>query len=367
MKIRAAIVRGENSLFEIETLNLDNPRDDEICVKIAGVGLCHTDIVFASGFVPGFDLPAVLGHEGSGIVHSVGSKVSKVKIGDRVAVTFGSCGSCDRCGDGDASYCRLWREYNFAGKRLDGSKSIRDGETEVSSNFFCQSSFASHALTYERNVVKLPDDIPLELMGPIGCGVQTGVGAVLNSLEVKEGSSFLITGGGPVGLSAVMGAKIAGCKIIILVEPKSDRRDMAMSFGATHTLDPTQFENLVDAVRAIDPRGVDNALDTSGIPDVLQAVMNCLGVKGTLGVVSVTPPDMPVPGNMLQVMGQGHTIKGIIEGDSDPDIFIPQLVNYYKEGLLPFDEIIKTYALCDINQAVADQRDGKCIKAVLLP
>lgn len=367
MKIRAAIVRGGAALFEIDTLILDEPREDEICVAISGVGLCHTDLVFASGRIPNFDLPAVLGHEGSGIVHSVGSKVTKVEVGDRVAITFGSCGHCDRCGDGDEPYCRDWRAYNFAGKRLDGSKAIHDGVNEVSSNFFCQSSFATHALAYERNVVKLPNDVPLELMGPIGCGVQTGVGAVLKSLEVKEGSSLLITGGGSVGLSAVMGAKIAGCKTIILVEPKPERREMAMSFGATHTLDPLQYESLAQAVRAIEPRGVDYALDTSGVPDVLQAVMNCLGVKGVLGVVSVTPPDTPVPGNMLQVMGQGQTIKGIIEGDSTPDTFIPQLVEYYKDGRLPFDKMIKTYPLSDINQAVADQQVGLCVKAVLLP
>jgi len=250
---------------------------------------------------------------------------------------------------------------------LDGSKSIQDGENEVTSNFFSQSSFASHALTYERNVVKLPDDVPLELMGPIGCGVQTGVGAILNSLEAKQGSSLLITGGGSVGLSAVMGAKIAGCKTIILVEPKIERRELAKSFGATHTLDPEQFEDLAVAIREIEPRGVDYALDTSGIPDVLQAIMNCLGVKGTLGVVSVTPPDTPVPGNMLQVMGQGHTIKGIIEGDSNPDVFIPQLIEYFREGRLPFDKMIQTYPLSDINQAVADRHIGKCVKAVLLP
>ena len=367
MEIRAAIIREGNSSFEIDTLNLDKPRENEICVEISGVGLCHTDLVFASGRLPNFGLPAVLGHEGSGIVHSIGSKVTKVEVGDRVVITFGSCGNCDRCNDGDEAYCREWREYNFAGKRLDGSKAIRDGANDVSSHFFCQSSFATHALTYERNVVKLPDDVPLELMGPISCGVQTGVGAVLNSLEAKEGSSLLITGGGSVGLSAVMGAKIARCKTIILVEPKAKRRAMAMSFGATHTIDPAQFEDLAKAVRAIDTRGVDYALDTSGVPDVLQAIMNCLGVKGTLGVVSVTPPDTPVPGNMLQVMGQGHTIKGIIEGDSSPDTFIPQLVEYYREGRLPFDKMVTTYPLSDINQAIADQHAGLCVKAVLLP
>ena len=170
-----------------------------------------------------------------------------------------------------------------------------------------------------------------------------------------------------MGLSAVMGAKIAGCKTIILIEPKLKRREMAMSFGATHSLDPAQYESLAEAVRTIVPHGVDYALDTSGVPDVLQAVMNCLGVKGTLGVVSVTPPDTPVPGNMLQVMGQGHTIKGIIEGDSSPDIFIPQLVEYYREGRLPFDKMVTTYPLSDINQAIADQHAGFCVKAVLLP
>ena len=147
MEIRAAIIREGNSSFEIDTLNLDKPRENEICVEISGVGLCHTDLVFASGRLPNFGLPAVLGHEGSGIVHSIGSKVTKVEVGDRVVITFGSCGNCDRCNDGDEAYCREWREYNFAGKRLDGSKAIRDGANDVSSHFFCQSSFATHALT----------------------------------------------------------------------------------------------------------------------------------------------------------------------------------------------------------------------------
>lgn len=367
MDIKAAMVRGGAAPFELVDLQLDEPREDEICVKILGVGLCHTDLVFASGALPMFELPAVLGHEGSGIVHSVGSKVTKVAAGDRVAVTFGSCGTCDRCDDGDAPYCRTWRERNFMGTRLDGTKSIQDDAGGVTSNFFSQSSFATHALTFERNVVKLPDDVPIELMGPLGCGVQTGAGAILNSLEAKSGSSLLIAGGGAVGLSAVMGAKIAGCKTVILLEPKAERRQMGLTFGATHVLDPADIESLPEAVRAIEPRGVDYAFDTSGIPDVLQDIMQCLGVKGALGVVSVTPPDMPVPGNMLQVMGQGHMIKGIVEGDSDPDVFIPQLVEYYQNGQLPFDLMIKTYPLSQINQAVADQHMGKCVKAVLLP
>ena len=364
MKITAAVARGADVDFSIEEVEIDDPRADEILVRVVGVGLCHTDLVFKAAGLLG--LPAVLGHEGSGIVEKVGSNVSKVKAGDRVAITFRSCGECDRCEKGQPAYCRTMPMLNYIGMRPDGTKALHKGGEDVSSNFFGQSSFATYCLTYERNVVKVPEGVPLELVGPLGCGVQTGAGGIIRSLACEKGSSVLILGGGAVGLSAVMGAVIQGCGTIIVLEPHEARRKIALELGATHTIDPKASPDLAAAVKEILPLGVDYAFDTTGIPAVVNATMNCLGSHGVFGIVGVCPPGTPVPGDLSSVITFGHTIKGIIEGDSDPDVFIPEMIEYYKQGRLPFDKLIRTYPLSEINKAIAEQHHGDCVKVVLL-
>jgi aryl-alcohol dehydrogenase len=255
---------------------------------------------------------------------------------------------------------------NYAGMRPDGSKALHGKGEDIASNFFGQSSFATHCITYERNVVKVPEDFPLELAGPLGCGIQTGAGGIMRSLACEEGSSLLILGGGAVGLSAVMGAVVRGCKTIIVLEPHEARRKLALELGATHALDPADAKDLPAAVREIVPAGVDYAFDTTGIPPLLQSVMQCLGPHGTFGIVGIAPPGTPMPGDLMQAVTFGHTVKGIIEGDSDPDTFIPEMMELYKKGKLPFDRLIKTYPLSEINQAIADQHHGDCVKVVLL-
>lgn len=367
MKVTTAIARGDSAPFTLETIELDDPQKDEILVKVSGVGLCHTDLVINAAGAAVYPFPAVLGHEGSGVVEKVGAQVTKVAPGDRVAITFRSCGECDRCTSGDAPYCRSFPQLNFTGMRTDGSKAYTSSEGEVAGNFFGQSSFGSHAITYERNVVKVADDLPLELVGPLGCGVQTGFGGVVRSLAAKAGSSILILGGGAVGLSAVMGAKVRACKTVIVLEPQAGRRALAEELGATHTIDPADAPNLADAVRAIAPQGVDYALDTTGVPAVLNSAVACLGSKATFGIIGVAPPGTPLPGEISDLVTYGYTIKGIIEGDSDPDTFIPEMMEHYRQGRLPFDKMIKTYPLSKINEAIADQHAGKCVKVVLLP
>jgi aryl-alcohol dehydrogenase len=364
MKIQAAVTTGPGKPFEIRAVELADPRPDEVLVRITGVGVCHTDIVFKE--INSIPAPAVLGHEGSGIVERVGADVKKVVPGDRVALTFRSCGSCPRCDSGDAAYCHTMPLLNYAGMRPDGTRALSIDGQPVGSNFFGQSSFATHAITYERNVIKVPADLPLDIMGPLGCGVQTGAGGVMRSLACKAGSSILITGGGPVGLSAVMGARIQRCKTIILVEPVAARRELAKEFGATHVIDPKAQADLPAAVRAILPMGVDYAFDTTGIPAVQQGVMNALAPKAVFGIVGVSPPNTPLPGDMNTAMTYGHTVKGIIEGDSDPDEFLPQLIEHYRKGELPFDRMIKTYPFSQINEAIAAQHHGDCVKVVLL-
>lgn len=363
MQVRAAVAEGAGKPFALKTIELGAPRADEILVKIVGVGVCHTDIVFkeAQMIAP----PAVLGHEGSGIVEAVGSAVKKVAPGDRVAITFRSCGACARCDAGDAAYCHTMPMLNYVGRRTDGSTSLTCEGVDIGSNFFGQSSFATHALTYERNVVKVPGDIPLELIGPLGCGIQTGAGGVMRSLACPAGSTLLVTGGGPVGLSAVMGGKIQGCSTIILVEPHAARRALALELGATHVIDPNAEKDLAAAVRAISPIGVDYAFDTTGVPAVQAAVMGALAPKGVFGIVGIAPPGTPLPGEVNTAMTFGHTVKGIIEGDSDPDTFLPELMQHWREGRLPFERMIKTFPFEQINEAIAAQHHGDCIKVVL--
>jgi aryl-alcohol dehydrogenase len=240
--------------------------------------------------------------------------------------------------------------------------------SSVSSNFFGQSSFASHALTYERNLVKIGDaNLPLEILGPLGCGLQTGAGAVMRSFACAAGSSICIFGGGPVGLAAVMGAAIQGCATIILVEPIASRRAMAKSLGATHALDSAS-QNLAEAIRTIVPNGVEFALDSSGREDVIMTALGSLCSHGLLGLVGVPPrPESAISVNLAALITFGHRIHGIIEGDSDLDRFIPELIGHFKAGRFPFDKLVKSYPIEQINEAIAAQHRGDCIKAVLIP
>jgi aryl-alcohol dehydrogenase len=369
MKITAAVFRAPMAPFSIETLELDEPQADEVMVGIVGVGVCHTDLVAQAGAFP-ISLPAVLGHEGAGIVERVGSAVTKFKRGDRVAMTFLSCGNCPSCDKHEPAYCHTMPMLNYTGLRADGSKAMREAtsETRVSGNFFGQSSFASHALAHERNLVKVPEGVPLEIAGTLGCGVQTGAGAVMRSMACKVGSSIVVLGGGAVGLSAVMGSVVQSCKQIIVVEPHAARRELATSLGATHTIDPKGLD-LVQAVRAILPAGADYAFDTTGQPSVVESVVGFLAPRGTFGFVGVPPftaMDLKLPGTLLGAMQGGFTFRGIIEGDSEPDVFIPQLMSLYMEGRFPFDKLIKTYPLADINRAIQEQCEGLCVKPILL-
>lgn len=363
-----AVARAPKADFSLAKLSLDAPRSKEVLVRIAGVGRCHTDLIFRDQFVP-YPLPTVLGHEGAGIVDAVGESVKSVAVGDHVVLGFSSCGSCPRCAEGLPSYCRKFLPLNYAGKRLkDGSMAYHDGEAPVASHFFGQSSFASHALVRERNVVKVDtSSVALELLGPLGCCFQTGAGGVMRSLACPPGSSIVIFGGGPVGLAAVMGAKIQGCSTIILVEPVAARRLMGIELGATHAIDPAAGD-LANALRTIMTSGLDFAFDTTGNLSVIETGLSALGSHGAIGLVGVpTRADAAISVNVAGLINHGHRIIGIIEGDSDPQQFIPELIAHHAAGRFPFDRLITTFPLTEINEAIASQARGECIKVVLLP
>ncbi len=365
-KIKAAVVRQKGGPFQIEDLMQDDPRSDEVRVRIVATGMCHTDMV-ARDQLYEVPLPVVLGHEGSGVVEQIGNHVKKVAVGDHVVLTYMWCGHCKPCLRGDLTYCEQFYALNFNGAREDGSTSTftTDNTPEpIHDHFFGQSSFGTFALVHERNVIKVPEDAPLELLGPLGCGIQTGAGAVMNALKVNPGSSFAAFGGGAVGLSAVMAARAAGATIIISVDVVPSRLALAMELGATHTINSRETDP-VEAVRKIANGGADFTLESSGRPAVLRQAIDALAIRGTCGIVGAPSLGTEASFDVNGVMTTGKRIIGIIEGDSKPDLFIPALAELYQQGRFPFDKLVKFYSLDQINQAAEDSEKGITIKPII--
>src|SRR5581483_2834011 len=229
--VTAAVARGPHTPLAIEELEMESPRADEVLVRIAATGVCHTDVIARDQWFP-VPAPVVLGHEGAGVVEAVGSCVRRVAPGDRVVLSFDSCGDCGPCTRARPSYCLEAFERSFGAVRRDGTMALRRGDEPVHSHFFGQSSFATYALAMERSVVKVDTEVPLDLLGPLGCGVQTGAGAVLNALRCEQGTSLAVFGAGAVGLSAVMAAQVAGCTTVIAVDLNDRRGKLALELGA---------------------------------------------------------------------------------------------------------------------------------------
>jgi aryl-alcohol dehydrogenase len=364
MKIKAAVVREANAPFVIEEIELDEPRADEVLVKIVSSGLCHTDLEAQMQHLP-IPLPGVFGHEGAGIVEKVGANITKVKPGDHVATTYLTCGTCPACKKGLPSWCTEFQRLNFGGRRPDGSTTMKKGNEVVYGSFFGQSTFATYALVTERNLVKIPNDVPVEIFCSMGCGIQTGAGGVINSLKPRPGSSIAIFGIGSVGLSAMMAAVVSGCTQIIGVDIMEERLTLAKEFGATHVVNSAKV-NAVEEIQKLTGGGVEFSLECTGFPKVFRQAVDCLMIGGTCGLIGVAPPGLDVALDMQTILN-GRTVKGVVEGDCISDIFIPQLIDLYKQGRFPFDKLLKFYTLEQINEAVEDTKKGRALKAVLKP
>lgn len=363
-EITGAVVRRKGGPFEVGKLTLEDCRPDEVLVRIVATGMCHTDMV-ARDQLYDVPLPVVLGHEGAGIVEEIGSSVKKVKVGDHVVLTYMWCGHCKPCLRGDLTYCESFYPLNFGGAREDGSTATHEAdEGKVHDHFFGQSSFGTFALVHERNAILVPRDVPLELLGPLGCGIQTGAGAVINALKVTPGSSFAAFGGGAVGLSAVMAALVAGATKIIAADVVPSRLELAKELGATHTVNSRETDP-VAAVREITGGGADFTLESSGRPAVLRQAIDALAIGGTCGIVGAPALGTEASFDVNGVMTAGKRIVGIVEGESKPDLFIPALVELYRQGRFPFDKLVKFYSLDQINQAAEDSEKGITIKPII--
>lgn len=360
--VTAAVSREAGQPLSIEQLELEDPRPDEVLVEIRATGICHTDVGCHLGAY-GTTQPIVLGHEGAGTVVAVGAAVTAVAPGDDVVLTVMSCGRCRSCVSGEPAYCAEVFRLNMLGNRPDGSSAFGGG---IASHFMNQSSFATHALASERNVVKLPPGAPVRASGPLGCGLMTGAGAVLRSLEVRPGSSVAVFGAGAVGLSAVMAAGIAGASSIIAVDVNPSRRELAAELGATATVDAANVEAACAEVRELSGGGVDYSVEASGHPDGLRGAIEALGLRGSCAVVGSAGVGVTGEFDWIPLQLKGATIRGVVIGDAVPQLFIPELLRFHAEGRFPFERLVTEYPFAEVNRAFADAQSGRVVKPILV-
>jgi aryl-alcohol dehydrogenase len=354
--VRAAVVEQKGGPFTLRELELGPLRDDEVLVRVVASGICHTDLICRDQWLP-VPLPAVLGHEGAGVIEAVGATVTEVAAGDRVGMSYDCCGSCPACARGLGMYCYAFFEHNFAAARPeDGSSCCGD----VHAHFFGQSSFATHAVARARNVVKLPDDIPLEIAAPFGCGIQTGAGAVLNAFKPAPGSSIAVFGAGAVGLAAVIAARLSGCARIVAVDLRPSRLELARELGATEIVDASA-EDPVELIGAT----VDFSLEATGSPVALRQAIDVLAPCGTCGIVGAPAIGTEAAFDVTFVMTAGRVIRGIVEGEARPKEFLPQLYDLWRRGAFPVDRMMQFYDFDEIDRAAHDAESGDVIKPVL--
>jgi aryl-alcohol dehydrogenase len=361
MRIQAAISREGARRPSIETVDLEDPKPGEILVRSVASGICHTDLGVHARPGP---KPIVLGHEGAGIVERVGPGVTQLVPGDHVVMSVNYCGQCPNCLRNAHSYCYDVMPRNFGGLRPDGTSPVSQDGQRVFARFFGQSSFASYVLADAHAAVKVPKDLPLEILGPLGCGITTGAGAVINSFKLAAGQSIAVFGSGAVGLSAVMAAKLVGAVRIVAVDVVPERLDLALELGATDVVNSATTDP-VEAIKKLTRYGVDFSFNTTRLPAVFTQAVTSLAPLGVAGFVAAPPPGTPWTPDLFQLLSGGRTLRGILGGDSSPQVFIPMLIDYYRQGRMPFDRLMRFYPFAEIGQAFEDIETGRTVKPVL--
>ena len=365
MLITAAVATEPHAPLQLREVELDAPRPDEVRVALTATGVCHTDSAIRDQLYP-TPLPAVLGHEGAGVVQEIGSAVRAVSPGDHVVLSMNSCGTCHHCLEARPTYCADTFARNFGGRRPDGSTSLREGTAALSAQFFGQSSFATHANVAERSVVRVPADLPLRALAPLGCGVQTGAGAVLNVLRPGPGASLVVFGAGAVGSASLLAARLTATTRIIAVDLLDERLDAARRLGATDVVHAGREDVVERLTELTGGRGPDFAVETTGSPEVLAQAGRAIAVRGTVGLVGAAAPGTETAVETGSSLTKGWTLRTVVEGDAVPQTFIPHLAELWRQGRLPFDEVVTTYPFARINEALADAEGGRAIKPVLL-
>ena len=360
MRTTVAVVNEQGGEFTLEEVELDDPRADEVLVRIVATGLCHTDITLRS-FLPDEMFPNVFGHEGAGVVEAVGPEVTGIEVGDHVVLSFRSCRTCAKCTSGLVGYCESNLVLNYMGLRMDGSTTYTRDGSPVFGSFFGQSSLSQHAIAYADNCVVVDRSLDLTRLAPYGCGFQTGAGTVLNVLRPGPEHSLAVFGVGAVGLAALAAAKHVGVGTMVAVDPLASRREIAERYGAVG-IDPG--DDVVEQLKAATGGGASYAIDTTAIPAVVKQAQQALGVRGTLVALGLGPEEYVL--DAIDLLQNGKTVLGSVEGDSDPQEMVPRLIAMNAAGEFEVDDLVTTYPFTEINSAVADVLAGKVVKPVLV-
>jgi aryl-alcohol dehydrogenase len=358
---RAAVLHDAASDPRLTDVQIRPPVDDEVLVRIDAVGICHTDVSVAARW-PARKLPMVFGHEGAGTVAVAGPRAC-AEEGQQVVLTFASCGQCVNCSAGMPAYCDGSTDVNMRGDGADEHSALRIDGYPVRGGFFGQSSFAMHALARPANTVVLTEAMDPALTAPLGCSVQTGVGTVLNALPAPADGGIVVFGAGAVGLSAVMGARIAGHARIVAVDPVAERRALAMELGATGTVDPTTGDTAA-ALRDLTAGGPAAAVDTTALPAVIATALTVLKARGTLALVGLGGLTAELPVGLI--LAKGLRVRGVVEGDSEPHVFIPRLTDLWRRGELPLDKLVTRFDFDAFGDAWTAAKTGRAVKAVVV-
>ncbi|MCZ7590184.1 MAG: NAD(P)-dependent alcohol dehydrogenase [Gaiella sp.] len=366
MKIQALVVEEKDARFEEQELELASPGRGEVLVRIVATGVCHTDAITRAGDMP-MPFPAVLGHEGAGIVEEVGAGVTQVGPGDPVIIGWPYCGECRNCLDGRPRYCLRTGDALVSGRRfkgeLEGETAYSRNGTPINGHFFGQSSFATYSITSADALVKVPQEMPLELFGPLACGLATGAGAVLNEARPRLGDSVLVVGVGAVGLAAIMAARNSGVTKIVAADLHDSRLELALELGATHAFN-SGGTDMIEEVAAITGSTVDYAFDCTGVIPVIETLAETVGMLGTLVLVGGAPAEARFSLDHLRTLW-GKRVIGVLGGGGRSGQLIPALIELYQQGRFPFDRLVQYYPMNQIEQALTDSASGDVIKPIL--
>jgi Zn-dependent alcohol dehydrogenase len=364
MKIRAAVVEHTHGPFVVRDVELEEPAPGEVLVKVAATGFCHTDAITRDGAMP-FPLPGVLGHEGAGTVVAVGDGVTGVREGQAVVIGWPFCGVCRNCLEGEPRYCRSLGELVAGGGRAGGSSALHTSTGDpLSSHFFGQSSFATYALASANALVPIPDGLPVELMGPLACGLATGAGAVFNTVRPQPGTSIVVYGTGAVGLAAIMAARNSAATTVIAVDRHESRLALAMELGATHTVNARENDP-VTAVAEICGAPADYALECTGVISVVRQAIDSVGMRGTCVLIGGAPAAAEFTADHLTTLW-GKTIVGTLGGSGRSQRLIGALMDLYSQGRFPFDRLVEYFPLERIADALQASAGGEVIKPILV-
>ncbi|CAH0055084.1 unnamed protein product [Clonostachys solani] len=371
IRTEALVVHEPGGQFVMKPVILDEVRSDEVLVEMQYSGICHTDVLFQTGLLPGPAFPAIFGHEGAGVIRALGSGVKdkSLKVGDHVLLSFNVCGTCKQCLADNPACCHVHSPVNAGCVRIsDGSTPARleDG-TAVSSQCFGQSSFSHLSVVAERCVVKCPYPESLSYFAPLGCGFQTGAGTLLNVLKPDKSKTVVIFGVGSVGIAALMGAAYLGVKQLIAVDVVDEKLALAKEFGATDTVNPQKIgqETVEATIKRLTDGGADYAIDCTGRIPVIESLFGCLAPRGTATTVGVPPPNSVVRIEPQTFLLENKSYIGVVEGGSNPQKFIPQLMELHRQGHFPVDRLCKVYPVKDFETALSDMRSGKVVKPII--